>query len=118
MTITVTATLGKVKMAPGILKMVLTVVLNTVTWSLSARCYQIMRKLLHMSDDEMSEIFWNGIRAELSISYPKITGKILAFKDTDGTPIVEENFHTADVKGTGKWGPISALEEGSCILDR
>ncbi|HUM83654.1 MAG TPA: decarboxylating NADP(+)-dependent phosphogluconate dehydrogenase [Lachnospiraceae bacterium] len=79
---------------------------------LICECYQIMRKLLHMSDDEMSEIFTEWNKTELSSYLIEITGKILAFKDTDGTPIVEKILDTAGQKGTGKWTGISALEEG------
>jgi len=79
---------------------------------LICECYQIMRNLLHMSDDEMSEVFKEWNETELSSYLIEITGQILIFKDTDGKPIVEKILDTAGQKGTGKWTGIAALEEG------
>ena len=74
--------------------------------------YQLMRDLLGMSDDEMHEVFkkWNA--TELDSYLIEITRDILAFKDTDGQPIVEKILDTAGQKGTGKWTGIAALDEG------
>jgi 6-phosphogluconate dehydrogenase len=36
----------------------------------------------------------------------------LAFKDKDGTPLVDKILDTAGQKGTGKWTSIAALDEG------
>lgn len=79
---------------------------------LICECYQMMRYLLGLSDDEMSEIFkaWN--KTELDSYLIEITGDILAYKDEDGSPLVEKILDTAGQKGTGKWTGISALEEG------
>ncbi len=74
--------------------------------------YQLMRDLLKMSDDEMHEVFkaWNT--TELDSYLIEITRDILAYKDTDGLPIVEKILDTAGQKGTGKWTGIAALDEG------
>jgi 6-phosphogluconate dehydrogenase len=79
---------------------------------LICECYQMMRYLLGLSDDEMSEIFkaWN--KTELDSYLIEITGDILAYKDEDGSALVEKILDTAGQKGTGKWTGISALEEG------
>ena len=37
---------------------------------------------------------------------------VLAYKDTDGLPLVEKIRDTAGQKGTGKWTAISALDLG------
>jgi len=79
---------------------------------LICECYQMMRKLLHLTDDEMSVIFKKWNQTELDSYLIGITGEILAYKDIDGTPIVEKILDTAGQKGTGKWTGISALEEG------
>ncbi|MBR4954365.1 MAG: NADP-dependent phosphogluconate dehydrogenase, partial [Clostridia bacterium] len=42
----------------------------------------------------------------------EITRDILAYKDTDGEPIVDKILDTAGQKGTGKWTTVSALDEG------
>ncbi len=74
--------------------------------------YQLMRDLLGMSDDEMHEVFKKWNTTELDSYLIEITRDILAFKDTDGQPIVEKILDTAGQKGTGKWTGIAALDEG------
>ena len=79
---------------------------------LICEAYQLMRDLLGMSDDEMHGVFaaWN--KTELDSYLIEITRDILAYKDTDGQPIVEKILDTAGQKGTGKWTGIAALDEG------
>ena len=79
---------------------------------LICEAYQLMRDLLNMSDDEMHEVFaaWN--KTELDSYLIEITRDILAYRDTDGEPIVEKILDTAGQKGTGKWTGIAALDEG------
>ncbi len=74
--------------------------------------YQLMRDLLGLSADEMSEIFkaWN--KTELDSYLIEITGNILAKKDADGKPLVEKILDTAGQKGTGKWTGIASMDEG------
>ena len=74
--------------------------------------YQLMRDLLGMSDDEMHEVFADWNTKELDSYLIEITKDILAYKDTDGEPIVEKILDTAGQKGTGKWTGIAALDEG------
>ena len=74
--------------------------------------YQLMRDLLGMSDDEMHEVFRKWNETELDSYLIEITRDILAYKDTDGSPIVENILDTAGQKGTGKWTGIAALDEG------
>ncbi|MCQ2424473.1 MAG: decarboxylating NADP(+)-dependent phosphogluconate dehydrogenase, partial [Clostridia bacterium] len=74
--------------------------------------YQLMRDLLGMSDDEMHEVFKQWNTTELDSYLIEITRDILAYKDTDGSPIVEKILDTAGQKGTGKWTGIAALDEG------
>src|ERR1019366_100362 len=42
----------------------------------------------------------------------EITRDILAFKDTDGQPLVDKILDTAGQKGTGKWTVISSQDLG------
>ena len=74
--------------------------------------YHLMRDLLGMSDDEMHEVFADWNTRELDSYLIEITRDILAYKDTDGKPIVEKILDTAGQKGTGKWTGIAALDEG------
>ena len=70
---------------------------------LICEAYQLMRDGLGMSADEMHEVFkaWN--ETELDSYLIEITRDILAYKDTDGQPIVDKILDTAGQKGTGKW---------------
>ena len=74
--------------------------------------YQLMRDLLGMSDDEMHEVFKQWNTTELDSYLIEITRDILAYKDTDGSALVENILDTAGQKGTGKWTGIAALDEG------
>ena len=57
--------------------------------------YQLMRDLLGMSDDEMHEVFKTWNTTERDSYLIEITRDILAYKDTDGSPIVEKIRDTA-----------------------
>ncbi|MGB8490514.1 MAG: decarboxylating NADP(+)-dependent phosphogluconate dehydrogenase, partial [Bacteroidales bacterium] len=79
---------------------------------LICEAYQIMRDLLHMTPDEMHEIFSEWNRGELDSYLIGITSDILAYKDTDGKPLVDKILDTAGQKGTGKWTGVAALDLG------
>ena len=74
--------------------------------------YQLMRDLLGLSADEMSEIYKEWNKTELDSYLIEITGNILVKKDADGTPLVEKILDTAGQKGTGKWTGIASMDEG------
>jgi len=65
-----------------------------------------------MSYDEMHETFKQWNETELDSYLIEITRDILAYKDTDGSPLAEKILDTAGQKGTGKWTGIAALDEG------
>jgi 6-phosphogluconate dehydrogenase len=79
---------------------------------LICEAYQIMRDLLHMSADEMHHVFEKWNKGDLDSYLIEITRDILAFKDTDGKPLVDRILDTAGQKGTGKWTAVSALDMG------
>ncbi|NLX93793.1 MAG: decarboxylating NADP(+)-dependent phosphogluconate dehydrogenase [Clostridiales bacterium] len=79
---------------------------------LICEAYQLMRDLLGMTADEMHEVFAQWNEEELDSYLIEITRDILAYKDTDGSPIVDKILDTAGQKGTGKWTAITALDEG------
>ncbi|MBE6929843.1 MAG: decarboxylating NADP(+)-dependent phosphogluconate dehydrogenase [Ruminococcaceae bacterium] len=79
---------------------------------LICEAYQLMRDYLGMTADEMHEVFAEWNKAELDSYLIEITRDILAYKDTDGEPIVDKILDTAGQKGTGKWTGIAALDEG------
>src|SRR5580658_2311637 len=74
--------------------------------------YQLMRDGLGMTPDEMSAVFTEWNKTELDSFLIEITANILAFKDTDGQPLVNKIRDTAGQKGTGKWTVISSSELG------
>ena len=74
--------------------------------------YHLMKELLRLTPDEQHEVFKKWNEGKLNSYLIEITADILAFKDTDGTPLVEKILDTAGQKGTGKWTVITALELG------
>ncbi|MBQ7153035.1 MAG: decarboxylating NADP(+)-dependent phosphogluconate dehydrogenase [Clostridia bacterium] len=79
---------------------------------LICEAYQLMRDLLGMSCDEMHEVFAEWNKGELDSYLIEITKDILAYKDKDGSPLVDKILDRAGQKGTGKWTGIAALDEG------
>ncbi len=79
---------------------------------LITEAYQVMRDLLHMSADEMHIIFKEWNNGDLNSYLIEITRDILAYKDTDGKPLVDKILDTAGQKGTGKWAAVTALDLG------
>ncbi len=79
---------------------------------LITEAYQIMRDLLRLNAEEMHEIFREWNEGELDSYLIEITRDILAYKDTDGSPLVDKILDTAGQKGTGKWTGIAALDLG------
>jgi len=79
---------------------------------LICEAYHLMKEILGYSADEMHEVFAEWNKGELDSYLIEITRDILAFKDEDGSPLVESILDTAGQKGTGKWTGISALDMG------
>lgn len=79
---------------------------------LICEAYQVMRDMLGMSADEMHEVFKEWNEGELDSYLVEITRDILAYKDTDGKPLVDKILDTAGQKGTGKWTGVAALDLG------
>jgi 6-phosphogluconate dehydrogenase len=76
--------------------------------------YFIMERLLGMSAEEMSRVFAEWNRGELSSYLVGITSEILAKKDPEtGKPMVQIILDTAEQKGTGKWTSQVALDLGA-----
>ncbi|MDD4125443.1 MAG: decarboxylating NADP(+)-dependent phosphogluconate dehydrogenase [Eubacteriales bacterium] len=79
---------------------------------LICEAYQLMKDMLGLSADETHGIFEKWNKGELESYLIEITRDILAYKDTDGSPLVEKILDTAGQKGTGKWTSVTALDEG------
>jgi 6-phosphogluconate dehydrogenase len=79
---------------------------------LICEAYQLLSEGLGLSADEMHDIFSEWNQGVLSSYLTEITAAILAYKDSDGSPLVEKILDTAGQKGTGKWTGINALDLG------
>jgi 6-phosphogluconate dehydrogenase len=74
--------------------------------------YQLMKELLCMPAEEMHEVFKKWNTGDLNSYLIEITRDILAFRDTDGEPLVDKILDTAGQKGTGKWTSVVSLDLG------
>lgn len=79
---------------------------------LCCESFHIMKDALGLSYDEMSSVFSDWNKSELSSFLIEITADILKYKDTDGKSLVSKIRDSAGQKGTGKWTAIAALEYG------
>ncbi|MCO4345973.1 NADP-dependent phosphogluconate dehydrogenase [Staphylococcus agnetis] len=80
---------------------------------LIAESYFMMKELLGMSHEEISETFKSWNTGELESYLIEITGDIFTKLDEVGEPLVEKIMDKAGQKGTGKWTSINALELGA-----
>lgn len=74
--------------------------------------YHLMKELLGMDAFEQHEVFKKWNKGVLDSYLIEITRDILAYKDEDGSPLVEKILDTAGQKGTGKWTAVTALDLG------
>ncbi|MGH7951262.1 MAG: decarboxylating NADP(+)-dependent phosphogluconate dehydrogenase [Limisphaerales bacterium] len=82
---------------------------------LIGEAYNILKNGLGMSAQEMHEVFAEWNKGELDSYLIEITRDILAFKDTDGQPLVDKILDTAGQKGTGKWTVQNSADLGMPI---
>ncbi len=82
---------------------------------LVCEAYQLMKDGLGMTANEMHMVFEEWNKSELDSYLIEITRDILAFKDTDGHPLVDKILDAAGQKGTGKWTVINSAELGMPI---
>ena len=75
--------------------------------------YDLMKRGLGLSNDEMATIFGEWNAGELNSYLIEITRDILAFRDAEGRAVVDVILDKAGQKGTGKWTANAALEEGT-----
>ena len=80
---------------------------------LIAEAYDLMRKGLGLSNDEMSEVFARWNEGKLDSYLIEITRDILAYRDEEGHAVVDTILDAAGQKGTGKWTAVNALAQGT-----
>jgi 6-phosphogluconate dehydrogenase len=79
---------------------------------LICEAYQLLKEVVGLNADEMHQVFAEWNKGELDSYLIEITRDILAYKDTDDSPLVEKILDTAGQKGTGKWTGVIALDLG------
>lgn len=78
-----------------------------------AEVYDVMRKALKLSSNQIGEIFEDWNKGELSSFLMEISFKIMNWKDEEtNEPLVELILDKAEQKGTGKWSTQVALDLG------
>ncbi len=77
---------------------------------LICEAYALMQSGLGLTASEMSQVFHDWNAGELDSFLIEITANILAFKDTDGSSLVDHILDTAGQKGTGKWTVIDSAQ--------
>jgi len=78
---------------------------------LIAEAYEILNKALHLSAQQLSQIFAEWNRGPLESYLIEITAKIFGVTDPEtGKPLVDMILDKAGQKGTGKWTAQIALE--------
>jgi 6-phosphogluconate dehydrogenase len=79
---------------------------------LICEAYNILKNGLGMSASELHEVFKEWNTGELDSYLIEITRDIFAYKDTDGSPLVDKILDTAGQKGTGKWTVVNSQDLG------
>lgn len=79
---------------------------------LIAEAYFLLHHFVGCSIEEARAIFAEWNHGVLNSFLIDITAKVLAYRDTDGQPMVDKILDVAGQKGTGKWTGISALDLG------
>lgn len=82
---------------------------------LIAEAYQLLSNSCGLSADEMAQVFNDWNKGELDSYLIEITSKILAYRDSDGQPLIDKILDTAGQKGTGKWTVQNAAELGQPV---
>lgn len=79
---------------------------------LIAESYWVIKQLLHVSNDELGDIFGKWNEGKLSSYLVEITSAILKHKDAEGNHLIDKILDVAGQKGTGKWSVINSMELG------
>ncbi len=75
--------------------------------------YHLLKHLLKLSSQEISEIFKNWNKGVLDSFLIEVTAEVLAQKDPlSDAPLVDKILDVAGQKGTGKWTSMNALDMG------
>ncbi len=81
---------------------------------LIAESYHMMKRVLHMNNDEIAATFQEWNKGDLDSYLIEITGQIFAKRDPldESRYLIDQILDAAGQKGTGKWTAINALDLG------
>jgi 6-phosphogluconate dehydrogenase len=79
---------------------------------LISESYQLLRDALHLTPQEISDIFADWNKGELDSYLIEITSHVLKALDSDNKPLIDKILDVAGQKGTGKWTVNAALDVG------
>lgn len=79
---------------------------------LISEIYDIMKRGLNLTNDEMAETFTKWNSGVLDSYLIEITGEILKRREADGTATIDIILDRAGQKGTGKWTVINGADAG------
>jgi 6-phosphogluconate dehydrogenase len=80
---------------------------------LIAEAYTFLRERLHLSVEDIADIFETWNQGELKSYLIQITAEILKKKDEEtGLPLIDVILDKVGQKGTGKWTSIQAINNG------
>ncbi len=74
--------------------------------------YQLMKEGLGLSNADMHKVLAEWNQGELNSYMIESTRDILAYKDEQGTEVIDLILDTAGQKGTGTWTAVAALDSG------
>jgi 6-phosphogluconate dehydrogenase len=77
-----------------------------------AEAYALLHRGLRIPHDEMAAVFTSWKDGPLNSYLTDITADIMAFREQDGSPLLDKILDAAGQKGTGKWTGISSLQLG------
>lgn len=80
---------------------------------LITEAYHLLKNVGGLSDDELHQVFSKWTQGDLDSYLVEITSEIFAYKDADGTALVNKILDAAGQKGTGKWTSVNALDLGT-----
>jgi 6-phosphogluconate dehydrogenase len=79
---------------------------------LISEAYWVMKEQLHLTNEEMADIFEEWNKGDLRSYLIEITAHILRHKNDKGEYMLDLILDAAGQKGTGKWSVISAMDLG------
>jgi 6-phosphogluconate dehydrogenase len=81
---------------------------------LIAEAYEMLRRVLGLTEDEIAAIFANWNHGILKSVLLDMTINILKFKDDDGEPVITKILDSAGSKGIASWTAVEAHEYDIC----